>query len=222
MDFTLGMLGFAGALICAVGDILLDFKGSDNKKIGYKMTIDSNWEKMSEWRFHVSIILAAIGVPLYFMGFVAMRNQLSAVNELLATAFIICAVIGTCGGFFIHATLCYNPIIYKTLKSKNIEFDIINEVIKKIFKAGIIPLIVMFSCLVFATSGIVIYAIISNILTLPKIFIIFTPISLMIIGMLFRLIDKKIFADLLGICMPTIGLGMIGLMAAINSLSPVN
>lgn len=34
MNFTFGILGLIGGLLCAVGDMLFDLKGKDNQKLG--------------------------------------------------------------------------------------------------------------------------------------------------------------------------------------------
>ena len=82
----------------------------------------------------------------------------------------------------------------------------------------LVPFLALWLLLVAGLSGIVIYAILAGILALPWWFILLTPLSLVIVGMLLRLINNKVFADLPGICMPSMGIGMIGLMAALNSL----
>jgi hypothetical protein len=46
---------------CCAGYILLDLKGSGNQKLGTSKYIDSNWMKMAEWRFGVSILFAMAG-----------------------------------------------------------------------------------------------------------------------------------------------------------------
>jgi len=215
MDISFGFLGIIGGLLCAVGDSLLDFKGAGNQKLGSKKMIDSKWLDMSFGRFDTSIILAAIGVPLYFLGFIAMRNQIALNDERLALIFFLVAMVGTTGGLFIHATVCLSPIIYKTLQEK-VAFEVIDELINRIFKAVLVPFAVLFFCLVIGTSGIVIYAILTDVLSLSRWFIFLTPLSLMLIGWIFRLINKEIFADFPGIVMPSVGIAMIGLMAVLN------
>jgi uncharacterized membrane protein len=73
---------------------------------------------MSLWRFKASIILASISIPLYYLGVIAMKNQLSRTSELSAHIFGIVTVVGMTGSVFIHASLCYISIIYKTLDKK--------------------------------------------------------------------------------------------------------
>lgn len=218
IDFLLGIIGLCGGLLCAMADILLDLKGKGNEKYGPGGVMDTNWNKMPLWRFKSSIWVAAVAVPLYLMGCVSMYRQLALSNETVAGIFGVCAVIGSCGTMFIHATLCYFPIISKALYAEKVAEDTISKTINAVYKAMIVPFLVFWVLLVVGLSGIVIYAILTDVLLISWGFIFLTPLSLVIIGMFLRLINSRIFADLPGICMPSLGMGMIGLMAAINAL----
>lgn len=101
MDFVFGILGITGGLLCAIGDILFDLKGKNNVKSGPANIIDSNWQHMSEWRFSVSIWVAALGVPLYLLGFLGMSDQLAQSNGTLDTIFLVFAVFGASGGGYL-------------------------------------------------------------------------------------------------------------------------
>jgi hypothetical protein len=76
MDFTFGIVGLTGGLLCAVSDIFLDLKGSGNIKLGKHKFIESSWADMPLWRFKASIILASISIPLYYFGIIAMKMTL--------------------------------------------------------------------------------------------------------------------------------------------------
>lgn len=219
MDFILGIIGLCGGLLCAIADILLDLKGKGNEKYGPGGIIDTNWEKMSLWRFKASIWMAAIAVPMYLMGLVALYHQIARNDMMMANVFGICAIIGSCGTMFIHATLCYLPIISKTLSAEKVSKDTVGRTINAIYQAMMVPFLTLWLLLVAGLSGITIYAILSGALVLSWGFILLTPFCLVLMGFLLRLVNRKVFADLPGICMPSIGIGMLGLMAAINSMS---
>lgn len=217
-DFLFGLLGVVGGLLCAVGDILLDLKGKGNVKSGPYGIVDSNWQKMPEWRFRVSILLAAVGGPLCFFGLLAMINQIARGNVALGTWFLIFAVIGSTGGFFIHTILCCFPIITKTLRQKGVGPEIENALLKKLVSAIQIPFFAMFAALIIATSIVLMIAIAKRYLPLPMICVVLNPLVFLIVGALFRLVNKLKFAELPGIVMPSLGLSMIGLLAAISAL----
>ena len=110
MLMTFSIIGLMGGIICAVADILLDLKGKDNKKLGKNGIIDSNWEKMSEWRFKASVLVVMLAVPMYALGMWSLSEQIGgSVGAMLRAVTFI----GSIGGFFIHAFLCLLPIIYK-------------------------------------------------------------------------------------------------------------
>ncbi len=44
---VLGIIGIIGGLLCATADLLLDLKGTKNKKLGKMGVIDSEWENMA-------------------------------------------------------------------------------------------------------------------------------------------------------------------------------
>jgi hypothetical protein len=218
-DFWLGLLGLFGGLLCAVADVLLDLKGKGNEKYGPGGVMDTNWDKMALWRFKVSIWVAAIAIPMYAMGCLALYHQMARGSATVANIFGIFAVIGSGGTLFIHATLCYFPIISKTLSAKRVAQDAIGRTVNVLYHTVIVPFLVLWLLLVAGLSGIVIYAILAGALALPWGFILLTPLCLVLVGILLRLINRKVFADLPGICMPSIGLGMLGLMAAVNAMS---
>ena len=60
MLITFSILGIIGGLLCAVADILWDFKDADNKKFGEKGLIYSKWSEMPDWRFVTSAVLSMI------------------------------------------------------------------------------------------------------------------------------------------------------------------
>ncbi len=215
MNYIFGLLGLIGGILCAIGDVLLDLKGFDSQKLGKYKFMESNWSKMSEWRFKVSILLAAVGVPLYFLGATSMAHQLADKNFYFGLSFWIVMVVGSIGGFFIHAFLCVTPIIYKSMIER-VGFALIEEVINRIFDAIKIPFFVMFTALVGASSIMLFIAKVIGYLSVPYFMLLLTPLPLLIIGVLLRLINNKWFHDLPGIVMPSIGVGMIGLIAIIN------
>lgn len=68
--------GMVSMAVFMIGDWFLDVKGSGNEEIG--IFVNSNWTSMSMWRFEVSILLAALAMPLYW---IALRGLRSLVAE---------------------------------------------------------------------------------------------------------------------------------------------
>lgn len=70
MLMIFSVLGLIGGILCAVGDILFDLKGKGNQKTGLGGNVDTNWIKMSDWRFVASIICAFSGIFLLCSGYI--------------------------------------------------------------------------------------------------------------------------------------------------------
>jgi hypothetical protein len=164
----------------------------------------------------VSILFAAVGIPLYALGFVSLFMQIS--NDGFAAAFGIVSLVGLLGGMFIHTMCCLTPIIYKSMKD-HVSFDVMENILNTVYNAVKIPFMAFYVCIVFIPSFMIGYAIIMDYLLISAWFILLTPLPLMIVGIVLRIIKKEWFSDLPGIIMPSVGLGMVGLMAALNTLA---
>lgn len=102
MNLIFSIMGLVGGLLCCVGDMLFDLKGQGNEKLGTSKNIDSNWSKMAEWRFGLSIICAMFGVILIGFGFYAIADMIRETNLILSNLILITGFIGCIGGLFIH------------------------------------------------------------------------------------------------------------------------
>lgn len=215
MNFLFGILGMIGGILCAIGDVLFDLKGNDSIKLGKYKFIESNWDNMPLWRFKASILFASVGVPLYVLGFISMGRQIS--NRNVGIAFGIFSCIGALGGIMIHTMCCVYPILYKMMK-KHLNSKDTEESLDATFDAVKIPFIFYFICLVIIPSFLLEYAIIRGYLQLPIWCALLTPVPLMIVGIGLRIVKKEWFNDLPGIIMPSMGIGMIGFLAAMNAI----
>ncbi len=211
MNMTLSVLGLIGGILCAMADMLLDLKGKNNKKLGKNGLVDSNWEYMSEWRFKMSVWFVMIAVPLYAMGLWSLSEQIGGIIGMILKPVTF---VGSMGGFFIHAFLCLMPIVYKNSADKDEAITLIDRMYNTIK----IPFLLLYFVLTLVTTVLVVIAIVNGSLDVPGICILLNPFVFMIIGILLRLINYELFCDLPGICMPSLGLGMFGLIGIINLL----
>lgn len=214
MLMTFSILGLIGGLLCVVGDILFDFKGKGNQKTGPGGNVDTNWIKMADWRFVVSIIFAFFGDIFVMFGIYSLGMQIAEVNQTLGyiTAIVGCA--GTVGGVLVHTSLCIQPLLYKRLVEAG-HSELVDSVLKTFYKAITFPFIVGY--LLMMTPCITsIIAILTECLDVPKGFALLNSIVFLIIGVTFRKINPKLFQDLPGIIMPSMGLAMLGLIGIVN------
>lgn len=208
----LAVIGIFGGLLCAAADLLLDIKGSDNKKIGKMGIIDSKWTDMAHWRFVWSGILAMFAVPMYSCGFIALMMKLSEVNKVLATVLSVVFLCGAMGGFMIHIFLCLQPTIYRLIMGKK-DPELAEKVISSIFRQIYVPFFTLYSMLVIVPSIAVMALIISGTLQAPMWCLILNPMVMQIIGFIFRATKLDIFIDAPSCCAASLGLASFGVLA---------
>ena len=212
MNLIFSIMALIGGLLCCVGDLLFDLKGKGNKKLGTSKNIDSNWSKMSEWRFGLSIIFAMFGVILLGFGFYAIANMIRENNVILSNLILITGFIGCIGGLFIHSMLCIQAVIYKRITDNGkINFELADNTLEGFYKAIIFPFMLIYCVLMIADICVAV-AVLNGALSVPKWMALLNSIVFLIIGVLFRKINPDKFQDLPGIIMPSLGLAMIGVI----------
>ncbi len=212
MTRYLAIIGIVGGFLCAAADLLLDMKGADNNKLGTMGIIDSKWVSMKHGRFVASTILAMLAVPMYSCGFIALMQNLTETNTILAkivTAVFLC---GAMGGFMIHTFLCMVPTIYQTIMKKS-DFELADEVISKIFRQIYVPFFLLYTMLVIVPAITVMVLIVMGILPLPLWTMLLNPVVFQLIGLLFRATKCKLFIDAPSCCAASLGLAMYGVLA---------
>lgn len=214
----MGLCGLIGGILCCVGDILLDLKGSDNVKLGERKLINSAWEHMNVIRFRASIVISAIAIPLYGLGPLSLACQMDALASYGWSLFFKFAIyVGMLGALLIHVFLCLVPIVYKAVLEKS-GFDVAETAITEMFRSVYIPLHVYYYILGFAPTVMTIAGIGAGWLNLSAWWLLITPFPMIIYGAFFRKIDSKRFCDIPAIFLPSLGIGMFGLLAMINFL----
>jgi hypothetical protein len=167
---------------------------------------------MSHWRFVASDIVAMFAVPMYTCGFLALSNQFAGEHTKLAIAARVIFLCGAMGGFMIHTFVCLMPTIYKDI-TKKATFSLAEQVITDIFKQIYVPFILLYCLLVIVPSGVIVYAIVTGILSLPFWCVLLNPVVFQLLGLLLRATKLKCFIDAPSICAASLGLAMYGVMA---------
>ena len=139
-----GMISMA---LFMIGDWLLDVKGSGNQEVG--IFVNSNWTTMSMWRFEISILLATVAMPLYWIALKKLRSIVSDVCEKKSEGkamavkhlFDISSAAGLVSVLFIHIMCCLMPIIFKVSYEAGNTFDQAADITNKIGTYILIPFI---------------------------------------------------------------------------------
>ena len=218
MNLIFSIMGLVGGLLCCAGDLLFDLKGKGNKKLGTSKNIDSNWSKMSEWRFGASIICVMVGEILVGFGFYAIADMIRENNILLSNIILITGFIGCVGGLFIHSLLCVQAVIYKRITDNGkTNFEIADNTLEGFYKAIMFPFFLLYCILMIADICVAI-AVLSGDIGVPKCMALLNSVVFLIIGVVFRKINPDKFQDLPGIIMPSLGLAMIGVIGIVAYL----
>lgn len=214
--FIMGLCGLTGGILCCVGDILLDLKGPENQKLGEHKLINSAWEHMKVKRFQTSIAVAAVAIPLYGLGPLSLAFQMDNTAPYLWSLFFKLVIyVGMLGALLIHTFLCLVPVVYKTVKEKS-EFQVAEAAITEMFRSVYIPLHVYYYILGLAPTIMIIVGICAGWLNLSGWWLLLTPFPMIIYGTIFKKISPKRFCDIPSIFLPSLGMGMFGLLAMVN------
>lgn len=219
MNLIFSFMALVGGLLCCVGDILFDLKGKGNKKLGTSKNIDSNWSKMGEVRFKLSILFAMFGVILLGFGFYAISDMVRENNVILSNLILITGFIGCVGGLFIHSLLCIQAVIYKRItENGKTNFEIADNTLEGFYKTIMFPFMLLY--VVFMLADILVsVSILTGALNVSKWMALLNSVVFLIIGVLFRKINPDKFQDLPGIIMPSLGLSMIGVIGVVAFLN---
>ncbi|MFI3237904.1 MAG: DUF6796 family protein [Lachnospiraceae bacterium] len=218
LNLVYSILGLLGGITCAIGDILLDLKGKDNVKLGKSSMIESNWTKMANIRFKISIVLGFFGSFMCSLGLYSLSRQILGQDEVLAEVLLLVTIIMAMTGFFIHTFCCIAPITYKAVITGE-NFELADHTIETLFGAVKILFFILYLFIMLVPTAITIYCILSGLIHVPIWFVILNPFVFLIIGVLLRLAFPKYCYDLPGICMPSLGIGMFGLIGMINVIA---
>ena len=217
MDMVFGICGILSGVIMASGDLLLDLKGREDREIGKYGLLHSAWSHMEEKRFRGSILLAMVGTPMQLLGHLAMAHRLSLASPVYGRVFFLTSLLGLCGAFFIHTLLCLFPILYKYLEPGH-TVEQIDELIHKIYDAVKLPFWIQYFCLVALPGFLIMGAIFSGLLPISRWYCLLTAPVMTVFGLLLRKWKPRVFYDLPGIVMPSLGVGCVGLLAVISML----
>ena len=214
MNELFSVLGIAGGILCAIGDLFLDLKGKGNRKLGTSGIIDSNWVNMAYWRFGSSILFAFAGAALLGFGFFSLAAQIADGHRELALATGICGYVSAIAAFFVHSVLCIQAIIYKKIMETD-NFPLADDTLEAYYKA-VIPPFALGWLFMLAATVCVSAAIVTGILAVPKWFVLLNPFVFLLVGVCFRKIKPDWFYDLPGIIMPSLGMGMFGVIGLVS------
>lgn len=194
-----GMISMA---LFMIGDWLLDVKGSGNQEVG--IFVNSNWTTMSMWRFEISILLATVAMPLYWIALKKLRSIVSDVCEKKSEGkamavkhlFDISSAAGLVSVLFIHIMCCLMPIIFKVSYEAGNTFDQAADITNKIGTYILIPFMIYYLIMDIGMSVVMIYLIVTKRFALPKWMVCFNPVGGLLLCEILARIPVTFFNDL--------------------------
>lgn len=114
-NFIFAVFAAVAGLLYSVSDYLLEYLPENSTVLDKFGVVESAWGEMAAGRFSASLIIAAIITPFFVAGYICVYRQMSMTHPKFAKAFIVVTLIGGLSDFFIHATLCIMPIVYKSV-----------------------------------------------------------------------------------------------------------
>ncbi len=180
------LFGIIGAAICMGAAWLSLAYGKGNVRNGF---IQSNWPKMPFLRFEISIVLYAIGVPLYYLGAKDMvkairmcRRRRYISDFRMAKFFDMSVHLAAIGGLFVNASYAMMAIVYKLLYTTSLMGADIISTTEGMFYYVAIPVFAYYIIAIVGTSIPYIHFVLNGRLKVSKICVFFNPLVMFAIG----------------------------------------
>ncbi len=143
-----------------MGVLDIGYMGDDNRKIGKRKNIDSNWSKLSQRRICLSFLLSLIGQPGTYLSVWAIGTLIGENNRNLEIILKIGIFVAAYTGLLLHAAFCIKPLVYKKIMEKQ-DFELAEGTLETIDKILFIPVVLG----VISLAGVTIVCIIMGIVT---------------------------------------------------------
>ena len=209
------LIAMIGACLCMVASWLSSAYGKGNVANGF---IQSNWPKMSFLRFEFSIILNAIGVPVYYLGIKEMvkgvrltRRKRNASDLRMVKLFDMCAHLGAIGYLFVSSSYSIMAIVYKLLYTTNLMGADIISTTEGMFYYLAIPVFAYYVLSVGGVSIAYMYLCFNERLKITKLCIFFNPLVMLAVQVLLGFTKSYVLVDFSAALVP---FGYLLMMAA--------
>lgn len=213
MLMTFSILGIIGGLLCAIADMLWDFKGEDNKKLGKNGLIYSKWSEMPDWRFISSAVMFMIAIPMYCLGLFSLAGQFYEQSKGLAVTLAVLAYMGAVCWFLTHFCACIKPLIYKAV---DLDAEVTERIIQRMRKAAAVPFYIQFAVFCFAVPVILVIAMVNGFLTVSPLWFLITPLPVQLFAAVLKKLNNRIFFDFPYCCGIALGMSKYSVIALLN------
>ena len=189
---VIGIIGLISSFVAALADVPLVNPKEKYNQIPGKHPVKW-WQDVTDNRFILSFWLSFLGQPGTYLVMWMLAVLISENSTGLGLALKINTFIGCYTGLLCHVVFCMKPLLYRKLYKKLDDTEI-EEAFGALDKVSQIPLIIGFVTLWLGTTVIVVSAIISGALQVPKICLLLNQIP----STIFLLILKKCNVRIIG------------------------
>ena len=189
---VIGIIGLISSFVAALADVPLVNPKEKYNQIPGKHPVKW-WQDVTDKRFKLSFWLSFLGQPGTYLVMWMLAVLISENSTGLGLALKINTFIGCYTGLLCHVVFCMKPLLYRKLYKKLDDTEI-EEAFGALDKVSQIPLIIGFLTLWLGTTVIVVSAIISGALQVPKICLLLNPVP----STIFLLILKKCNVRIIG------------------------
>ena len=189
----IGIIGIISGILCAQADVPLAWSGRKEDAVDAKAVgrISPWWTQVSEKHFDLSFWLSCIGQPGTYLTTWFLAELISTNNTVLGLLLKICTFIGAYTGLLYHAAACIKPLVYRAI-AKEVTVETAQKAMDAVDKYPKVPSLISGIILFLAETVIVMIAILTNALDVPKWFVLLNPIGASPILMLSRKLNLKI------------------------------
>lgn len=190
---VIGIIGIISGILCAQADVPLAWSGRKEDAVDAKAVgrISPWWTQVREKHFDLSFWLSCIGQPGTYLTTWFLAELISANNTAIGLLLKICTFIGAYTGLLFHAAACIKPLVYRAI-AKEVTAEIAQKAMNAVDKYPKIPSLISGIVLFLAETVIIMIAILTNALNVPKWFVLLNPIGALPVLLLARKLNLKI------------------------------
>ena len=207
---VIGIIGIISDILCAQANVPLSWSGRKEDAVDAKAVgrISPWWTKVSEKHFDLSFRLSCIGQPGTYLTTWFLAELISANNTVLGLLLKICTFIGAYTGLLFHTASCIKPLVYRAI-AKEVTAETAQKAMDAVDKYPKKPSLISGIVLFLAETVIILIAILTNALDVPKWFVLLNPIGALPVLLLARKLNLKIGGAL------GIGFALFGIVLAV-------
>lgn len=189
----IGIIGIISGILCAQADVPLAWSGRKEDALDPKAVgrISPWWTQVNRQHFDKSFWLSCIGQPGTYLTAWFLAELISGKSAALGMLLKICTFIGAYTGLLFHAAACIKPLVYRAI-AKEVSAETAQKAMDAVDRCPKIPSVISGIVLFLAITVIMITAILTGALEVPKWFVLLNPVGALPILLIARKLNIKV------------------------------